>query len=174
MRHRMRHWINLCEARSLRSVKIADIDLDAAMRHHDLPDAGIVDYRAAMRASKAELATMFARQQTIEIYRVIVTDLANLDLDDLGISWAWDSDGALKGSGVGHGNQTALLISATVDEAYVNWHYTIAMNAFDPEEQEIVLRDGAPIKLISIHQVTGYTIGQNITPATLAGTIATA
>lgn len=164
--------MRLVESGSLRSTKIADIDFDDAIRHHDLPDAGgISDYRQAFKDVKADLAQLFAKQKMLTIYRAVVVDVSELDTDRTGISWAWEAEGALRGSAIGNTETSGLLLEGRVATAQVNWHLTIAMNAFDPDEREIVLVRGASVTLISVHNAQGYNVGAEITPPSLRGTI---
>jgi hypothetical protein len=164
--------MELVENGSLRGSKIADIDFDDAVRHHDLPDAGgITDYRQAFKDAKADLARMFARQKVLTIYRALVTDISELDTDRTGIAWAWEAEGALRGSDIGKTDTSGLLLEGRVATTQVNWHLTIAMNAFDPEEREIVLVRGASVTLISVHNAQGYRVGAEITPPALRGII---
>jgi hypothetical protein len=154
---------------SLRTIQINDIDLDAAARHFDLPIEGQVagSMRRALSATKAGLVRLFKGQTHIRIYRGLDVSVDELNVVNLGIAWAWGEEGAIKGSGIGSSNQTGIILTGEVAEPDVDWGSTIAVNTFHEEEQEIVLQHGVQVKILSIHNLTGHSIGANVTPETL-------
>lgn len=168
------HYHELTETRSLRQVRIKDINLDDAQRHFDLPTEGQIagSMSRALAASKAGLLQLFKGETVITIYRGFDIPVEELDIDHLGISWAWNPDGAIKGSGLGTANTTGILLTGIVDEAMVDWHLTIAVNAFHEDEQEVVLHHGVAVTIKTIHNVAGYQLGPDVTPAALKNQIA--
>lgn len=163
----MRNFINITESyvteslAALKAVKISDIDIDEALKHFDIPvgDVSPREMRAAFKQTKLELINLFKGMGTIVIYRGLIVDPSwtpeNSSYDGLGKSWAWDVDGALKGSGIKYwtnkpNGDLGLMIKAEVSPQYIDWETTIAVNSFHEDEQEIVVKSGAPIKVTSM------------------------
>lgn len=145
----MRSFMQIVE-NALRSSKAADIDIDDAMRHFDMPvDMSRRDMRAAFAATKKQFIQMFKGQRTITVYRGLTVPHDWQPEDGLGRSWAFAVDGAMKGSGLRYwrrnNDEMGVIMVGEVSIDDVDWLTTIAVNAFHEDEMEIVIREGAPV-----------------------------
>lgn len=160
----------------LRQLNVADIDVDAAAHHFGLPiaDQFSGSVRRALSASKRDLLALFGKQSDISIYRVLDIPLHELNTSEVGVCWAWSTEGALKGSGLSsRGNRTGILLAGRVDAAEVNWELTVAVNAFHEDEAEIVLIEGATVTLDAVYAAKGAEVGGEVSTS-LKGTRVTA
>lgn len=143
---------------NLRSVDVRKIDLDEARRHFDLPIEDQFSSRreliSGLSATKAELIALFKENDTIRVWRGMDCDrewAVNAQQgDDVGHSWAWQKDGALKGSGLDHPSASGVIVEGIVDESDIDWEMTIAVNTFHEAEYEIVISVPASVTLASI------------------------
>lgn len=133
----------------LRSTNVREIDLDEARRHFDLPIEeqfySRQDLISGLSETKSQFLGLFKGSDMIEIWRGMDCDrewAGNVQAgDDLGDSWAWQRDGALKGSGLDRRTPSGVLIVGEVHESDVDWVMTIAVGTFHEDEYEIVVAD---------------------------------
>ena len=148
----MRDLINIVE-NALRSAPIKGIDIDGAIRHFDMPvDLKPSEMKAAFAETKRQFIAMFKGQKRITIYRGLRVTENWKPKNGLGRSWAFAEEGAMKGSGLAywkpeHKGELGVMLFGEVSIDSVDWLTTIAVNAFHEDEQEIVLKPGAPIML---------------------------
>jgi hypothetical protein len=143
---------------NLRSLRVRDIDLEEARRHFDLPIEDQFHSRrdliSGLTSTRDNLIAMFKSSDSVPIWRGMDCDKDWADSvqpgDDLGRSWAWQLDGALKGSGLDRDGYTGVVLMALVDESDIDWEMTVAVNTFHEDECEIVLRDGCAAELKTI------------------------
>lgn len=156
-------------AHPLRQLRVTDIDLDAAQQHFDLPTADQFASPAALRsglaATKRNLLAIFAKEPQIVIYRALDATVDELDINDIGIAWAWSAGGALFASRVRNG----IMVIGKVTQDGVDWATTVAVNTFREDEQEIVLRSGAQVAIEQVVTVVNESLGDAVTPASLRG-----
>ena len=134
---------------TLRSTNVREIDLDEARRHFDLPIEEQFHSRrdliSGLSETKSQFIGLFKGSDVIEVWRGMDCDrewAAAVDPgDDLGDSWAWQKDGALKGSGLEQQMSPGVLIVGEVHESDVDWGLTIAVGTFHEDEAEIVISD---------------------------------
>lgn len=146
----------------LAALNVSKIDIDAARHHFDLPIEdqfhSKADLRAGLKATKGQLLDMLGGDARITVFRGMTVPadfIATLVPGvSLGECWAWDQDGALKGSGLSSGmapqGEIGVLLIATVEPTGINWPFTVAVNTFHEDEKEIVVEEGASLVL---HQV---------------------
>lgn len=133
----------------LRSTNVREIDLDEARRHFDLPIEEQFhshrDLMSGLSETKSQFIDLFKGSDAIEVWRGMDCDrewAGNVQPgDDLGDSWAWQQDGALKGSGLDRQTSSGVLIVGEVHESDVDWGMTIAVGTFHEDEYEIVVSD---------------------------------
>jgi hypothetical protein len=143
---------------SLRSIDVRKIDLDEARRHFDLPiDEQFASKReltSGLATTKAQLISLFKESDSIEVWRGMNCDrdwaMSVEQGSDVGESWAWQMDGALKGSGLEQNGANGVVIHGAVDEADIDWETTIAVATFHEAEYEIVISDPSAVTLTSI------------------------
>jgi hypothetical protein len=143
---------------TLRSLRVRAIDLENARCHFDLPIEDQFQSRrdlvSGLASTKDHLIALFKSSDSIPIWRGMDCDKEWADAvqpgDDLGCSWAWQLDGALKGSGLDREGSTGVVLMAIVDESDIDWELTVAVNTFHEAEYEIVLRDGCSADLKTI------------------------
>lgn len=134
---------------TLRSTNVREIDLEDARRHFDLPIEEQFHSRrdlvSGLSQTKSQYLGLFKESDVIEVWRGMDCDrewAANVELgDDIGDSWAWQKDGALKGSGLDRQMSPGVLIVGEVHESDVDWGLTIAVGTFHEDECEIVISD---------------------------------
>lgn len=143
---------------NLRAVDVRNIDLDEARRHFDLPVeeqfASRKDLISGLSATKAQLIALFKSSDAIEVWRGMSCDgdwaLAVSQGDDVGDSWAWQEEGALKGSSLDQKGAVGVIVKGVVDEADIDWEMTIAVGTFHEAECEIVIADPSAVTLTAI------------------------
>ncbi len=143
---------------TLRAIDVRNIDLDEARRHFDLPIeeqfASRKDLISGLSATKAQLIALFKSSDAIEVWRGMSCDedwaLAVSQGDDVGDSWAWQEEGALKGSSLDHKGAEGVMVKGVVDEADIDWEMTIAVGTFHEAEYEIVVADPSAVTLTTI------------------------
>jgi hypothetical protein len=138
-------------------INTKEIDVDHSIKHFDMPvDLPRSQMKAAFAETKRQFVKMFKGQSKIKIYRGLIVKDDWMPTDKLGISWAYDSEGAMKGSGLKSFKNVAnrdgkysegmgVILVGEVAISDVNWLTTIAVNSFHEEEMEIVVEEGAPI-----------------------------
>jgi hypothetical protein len=143
---------------TLRGVDVRKIDLDEAQRHFDLPVAEQFaskrDLISGLSSTKAQLLSLFKGSNSIEVWRGMNCDrewaLSVQQGDDIGDSWAWQKEGALKGSSLDRTGADGVLIKGVIDESDIDWELTIAVGTFHEDEFEIVIADPSAVTLTSI------------------------
>lgn len=153
---------NLSESK-LASVKVRDIDVDAATAHFDLPYEDQFSSKREMISgfteTKKAFQKIFKGQSIIRVYRGMTVDadwISNLNPgDELGKCWAWDAAGAERFA-VGQGG---IILVANIHVDDVDWDTSIVTNTIHPDEHEITLEDYADIELLEIRQNGQNTIG---------------
>jgi hypothetical protein len=146
---------------TLRAIDVRKIDLDEAQRHFDLPIdeqfASRRDLISGLSATKAQLLSLFKGSDSIEVWRGMSCDrdwaLTVEQGDDVGDSWAWREEGALKGSSLDQAGASGVMIKGVVDESDVDWELTIAVSTFHEAEFEIVVADPSAVSLTSITEL---------------------
>lgn len=145
---------------SLSAVKVAEIDVEEARRHFDLPiedQMGRGSVRGHLSGTKKALLALFRGRREIEVWR-------GMDVPDgwvdglrpgapLGSCWAWSEDGAMRGSGFDARaslDDGSVILRGRVSPENVDWSTTIAVNAFSEGENEIVLLPWAVVALDSV------------------------
>lgn len=162
----LRQAINIVNHRNitetkLKSVKVRDIDVDAAVAHFDLPYEDQFSSKREMLSgfteTKKSFQKIFKGQSIIRVYRGMTVDsdwVSNLQPgSELGKCWAWDTSGAERFA-VGKGG---IILVANIHVDDVDWGTSIVANTIHPDEHEITLEDYADIELLEIRQN-----GQNI------------
>lgn len=143
---------------TLRATKVREIDLDEAQRHFDLPIeeqfSSRRDLISGLYQTKAQYISMFNDSDMIKVWRGMDCDRAWAEDvrqgDDLGDSWAWRQEGALKGSGLDTGRFPGVLIVGEVHESDVDWELSIAVGTFHEDECEIVISNPRAVTLLKI------------------------
>jgi hypothetical protein len=143
---------------SLRAIDVRQIDLDEAQRHFDLSVeeqfASRRDLVSGLAATKAQLITLFKASDTVEVWRGMSCDrdwaLSVSQGDNVGDSWAWQEEGALKGSSLDQRGATGVMVKGVVEESDIDWEMTIAVGTFHEAEYEIVVADPAAVTLTAI------------------------
>lgn len=143
---------------TLRAIDVRKIDLDEAQRHFDLPIddqfASRRDLISGLSATKSQLLSLFRGNDTIEIWRGMSCDREwALTVDqgaDVGDSWAWREEGALKGSSLDRTGTTGVMVKGVVDESDVDWEKTISVSTFHEAEFEIVVANPSAVTLTAI------------------------
>jgi hypothetical protein len=131
---------------TLRSTDVRKIDLDEARRHFDLPIEEQFQSRrdlvSGLTQTKNQFIGLFEDGDVIEVWRGMDCNRGWASGvnpgDDLGDSWAWQKDGALKGSGLDR-SMSGVLVVGEVHESDVDWDLTIAVGTFHEDECEIVV-----------------------------------
>lgn len=143
---------------NLRALNIKDIDINEAKSHFDLPIEDLFqtkrDLISALSETKAQLLNLLSGDDAFPVWRGMTCDrewaVGVEQDDDVGQSWAWSVEGALKGSGLGMDGEDGVVVEGLVDQAYIDWGLTIAVNTFHPEEREIVVSDPSQVTLSRI------------------------
>ncbi len=142
---------------TLRATDVRKIDLDEARRHFDLPIEDQFysrrDLISGLSETKSQFIGLFKGSDVIEVWRGMDCDrewAENVQPgDDIGDSWAWQKDGAIKGSGLDR-MSSGLLIVGEVHESDVDWGLTIAVGTFHEDECEIVIGNPAAVTVSRI------------------------
>lgn len=160
----------------LKALNIAEIDIDAARDHFDLPIEDQFrsksELRQGLKSTKDQLLHLLGDTPHIAVYRGMTVPADFMDTLEpkipVGRCWAWDQDGALKGSGLDSGGASegdiGIILVATSDANDVNWAFTVAVNTFHEDEKEIVMADDASLSLQKILLVENGKIIRNILP----------
>lgn len=143
---------------TLRATDVRKIDLDEAQRHFDLPVdeqfASKRDLISGLSSTRAQLLALFKGSDSIEVWRGMICDrewaLSVQQGDDVGDSWAWQKEGALKGSSLDRTEAAGVVIQGVVDESDIDWELTIAVGTFHEAEFEIVITDPSAVTLTTI------------------------
>lgn len=144
---------------NLRATKTADISVDDAIRHFDLPvDMTASSMKRAFAETKRQFLDMIGKDKTLTIYRGLSVEKGWKPRDGLGRSWAFGISGAMKGSGLSYWRATheadlGVLLIGEVSINDIDWMTTIAVNAFHEDEMEIVVNPGANVLVTEVHQV---------------------
>jgi hypothetical protein len=97
----------------------------------------------------------------IRIFRAValtaVGGVDTLRTHELGVYWTWDKYAAEPyWGGVEHPARetTTFVIEALVAPADVNWESTLIANMTRPEEKEVTLREGAPVRVVAVYDLS--------------------
>jgi hypothetical protein len=97
----------------------------------------------------------------IRIFRAValaaVGGVDTLRTHELGVYWTWDEYAAEPyWGGVEHPARetTTFVIEALVAPADVNWESTLIANMTRPEEKEVTLREGAPVRVVAVYDLS--------------------
>ena len=92
----------------------------------------------------------------LRLYRSIhAPSLEEIRTRGAGIFWSWDPDAA-KAHWAGEGKGFTMV--AEVDPVHIDWGSTIFSNVHIPEEREVTLNEGAPIRILRIVDARGHTV----------------
>jgi hypothetical protein len=143
----------------LRALNVSKIDIEEARNHFDLPIEDQFSSKAqlnqGLKATKDQLLHMLGQDELVTVYRGMTVPSGFVDELEAGIPvgmcWAWDRDGALKGSRLDRGEasdgEVGIILVATTDPENVNWEFTVAVNTFHEDEKEIVMIDDSDLIL---------------------------
>jgi hypothetical protein len=97
----------------------------------------------------------------IRIFRAValaaVGGVDTLRTHELGVYWTWDEYAAEPyWGGIKHPARetTTFVIEALVTPADVNWESTLIANMTRPEEKEVTLREGAPVRVVAVYDLS--------------------
>lgn len=146
----------------LKALNIAEIDIDSARDHFDLPIEdqfrSKFELRQGLKTTKEQLLNLLGNTPYVTVFRgmTVCADFMNTlePKMPVGRCWAWEQDGALKGSGLDSGGtlegDIGIILVATSNPDDINWAFTVAVNTFHEDEKEIVMTDDTSLSLQKI------------------------
>lgn len=162
----------------LKALNVSKIDIEEARNHFDLPIEDQFSSKAqlnqGLKSTKDQLLHMLGQDEQVTVYRGMTVPADFVDgLEPgipVGMCWAWDRDGALKGSGLDRreapSGDVGIILVAKTDPTNINWEFTVAVNTFHEDEKEIVMVDDAhlilqKVLLVQNGRVTGDLLGDS-------------
>lgn len=143
----------------LKTLNISEIDIEAARDHFDLPIEdqfhSKAELRQGLKSTKEQLLDLLEDTPHLIVFRGMTVSADFMDTLEpqmpVGRCWAWEQDGALKGSGLDScetpEGDIGIILVATSNADHINWAFTVAVNTFHEDEKEIVMADDASLLL---------------------------
>lgn len=158
----------------LKALNTSRIDIDGARHHFDLPIEDQFSSKAqlnqGLKATKEQLLDVLGDDDSITVFRGMTVEADFVGTLESGLPvgkcWAWASEGALKGSGLDRrdpgGDMIGIILVAKTSPENVNWEFTVAVNTFHEDEQEIVMLEDADLSLQKVLLVKNGFISRDL------------